>query len=122
MLDEKLRRENRGNRGGLLGKGKINGKDFSLEDISSSGCRIRYEGSLKIGETYALSLKIHGHPGLEKHVEVKAKTVRRISCSEIVGNEYALEFIGLSEMARIELDELINARNNKLVDNVDDNE
>ena len=122
MLDEKLRQGNRGNRGGLLGTGKINRKDFSLEDISSSGCRIRYEGSLKIGETYALELKIYGHPGLEKHLEMKAKTVRRISCSEIVGNEYALEFIGLSEMAAIELDELINARNNKLADDIDDNE
>ena len=122
MLDEKLRQGNRGNRGGLLGTGKINGKDFSLEDISSSGCRIRYEGDLKKGETYVIELEIHGYPGLEKHLQMKAKSVRRISCSEIVGNEYALEFIGLSEMARIELDELINARNNKLVDNKEDNE
>lgn len=113
MSDERARH---GNRGELLGNGKINGKKFTLEDISSSGCRIRYMGELVVGDTYDLILEIYGHPGMKRHVEVQAKLVRFISSSELVGNEYALEFVGLSEMARIDLDELINITNIKTRD------
>lgn len=105
MSDEKPRH---GNRGELLGIGKIGRYKFNVEDISSSGCRIRYMGELTVGETYDLTLEIYGHPGMKRHIELKAKLIRFISTSELVGNEYALEFIGLSEMARIDLDELIN--------------
>ena len=104
MSDEKPRH---GNRGELLGIGKIGRCKFKVEDISSSGCRIRYTGELTVGETYELILEIYGRPGIKRHIELKGKLVRFISMSELVGNEYALEFVGLSEMARIDLDELI---------------
>jgi len=110
MSDEIVRQ---GNRGYLLGNGEIEKKRFSLEDISSSGCRIRYIGELHEGETYDLVLELYGHPGMKRQVELMARLVRFISSSELVGNEYALEFVDLSEMARIDLDELINTTNNK---------
>lgn len=102
-----------GNRSELLGNGKILGKNFTLEDISSSGCRIRILEELAVGETYDMSLEIFGHPGMKRHVELRAHLVRFITRSELVGNEYAFEFVGLSEWARIDLDELINVTGSK---------
>ncbi len=116
-MSEQIKRH--GTRGELLGNGKINGKNFTLEDISSSGCRIRYLGELTVGETYDMTLEIYGHPGMKRHVELRGHLIRFISTSAIVGNEYAFEFVGLSDYARIDLDELINLTNSKMADHTE---
>lgn len=91
----------------LMGKGAFDNKTFTLEDISASGARIRTIFKIDIGYEGPFLLELFGHPGLKRHIELKAKCVRLISSSEIIGNEYGIEFEELSEHAKIDLDEII---------------
>ncbi len=98
----------------LMGKGVFDNKTFTLEDISASGARIRTTYNIEIGYGGAFLLELFGHPGLKRHIELNAKCVRLISSSEIIGNEYGIEFEELTENAKIDLDEIITITASKM--------